>query len=183
LPDLSSRPTPHRSPTGSAQGSPEQPPRSSVWDAVFSKVPLVLNEGDELGQWELEKVNDLLTMQSGVYSYTNDDKIENKTRGFAAGNVASMGIARDPAEFPKRGARDVGKLGWSEGEADLEAIESRLELEGIPDKKRKMLTFREALLNKVPDAWRQATFKPDGSKSPSPEIVLMLQTFMTAGPL
>ncbi len=54
-----------------------------ITDAVFSKIPLVLNEGDELGQWELEQVSDLLTVQSGVYSYTKDDKIENKTRGFA----------------------------------------------------------------------------------------------------
>ncbi|HEY8649318.1 MAG TPA: hypothetical protein VIL70_00230, partial [Chthoniobacterales bacterium] len=60
-------------------------------DATFSKVPLVLNEGDELGQWELEKVNDLLTVQSGVYSYLKGEKIDNKTRGFAAGNGAAMG--------------------------------------------------------------------------------------------
>jgi hypothetical protein len=92
-----------------------------------------------------------------VYSYTKDGKIENKTRGFAAGNVAAM------------------------GGTDLEAIERRMELEGVPDKARKMLTFREALLNKVPDAWRQAAFNADGSVNPSPEIVLMLRTFKTAG--
>ena len=56
-------------------------------DATFSKVPLVLNEGDELGQWELEKVNDLLAVQERVYSYLKGDEIDNKTRGFAAGNV------------------------------------------------------------------------------------------------
>jgi hypothetical protein len=33
----------------------------------------------------------------------------------------------------------------------------------------------------VPDAWRQAVFNPDGSVNPSPEIVLMLRTFKTAG--
>lgn len=56
-----------------------------------------------------------------------------------------------------------------------------MELEGVPDKKIKMMSFREALLKKVPDAWRQAAFKPDGSVNTSPEIVLMLRTFMTAG--
>jgi hypothetical protein len=126
-------------------------------DAVFSKVPLVLNEGDGLGQWEVEKVDNLLTVQSGVYSYTKGDKIENKRRGFAAGNVANM------------------------GEADLEAIEHRMELEGVPDKARKMLTFREALLNKVPAAGQQAAFNADGSVNLSREIVLMLRTFKTAG--
>jgi hypothetical protein len=107
-------------------------------DAVFSEVPLVLNEGDELGQWELEEVRDLLTVQSGVYSYTKDDKIENKTRGFAAGSVATLGIARDPAEFPEREARDVGKLGGGGKAIDLEAIENRLALEGVSDKKLEM---------------------------------------------
>jgi hypothetical protein len=43
-----------------------------------------------LGQWELEEVHDLLTVQSGVYSYMKGDKIENKTRGFSAGSVATM---------------------------------------------------------------------------------------------
>jgi hypothetical protein len=47
-------------------------------DAVLSKVPLILNEGDELGQWELEKVTGLLTVQSGVYSYLKDGKIDNR---------------------------------------------------------------------------------------------------------
>ena len=105
----------------------------------------------------MEKVNDLLTVQSGVYSYLKGEKIDNKTRGFAAGNGAAM------------------------GGADLEAIERRMELEGVPDKARKMLTFREALLDKVPAAWRQAAFKPDGSVNLSPEIILMLRTFITAG--
>jgi hypothetical protein len=113
--------------------------RSSCTDAVFSKVPLALNEGGELGQWELEEVHDLLTGQSGVYSYMKGDKIENKTRGFSAGSVATM------------------------NDTDLQAIENRLELEGIADKKIKMISFREALLNKVPDAWRRAAFKPDGT--------------------
>jgi hypothetical protein len=95
-------------------------------DAVFSKVPLTLNEGDELGQWELEKVSDLLTVQSGIYSYKDKDgEVENKSRGFMASSV------------------------------DLDAIESRLEPEGIPEKKHKMIAFREALLTKVPAAWRQ----------------------------
>jgi hypothetical protein len=153
-------------------------------DAVFSKVPLVLDEGKGLGQWELEEVHDLLTVQSGVYSYLRretdaefaarlnkwraaggkppepkrkEDKLENKTRGFSAGSVANM------------------------GDADLEAIANRLELEGVADKKLKMISFREALLDKVPAAWRQSVFKPDGSVNTSPEIVLMLRTFMTAG--
>jgi hypothetical protein len=150
-------------------------------DAVFSKVPLVLNEGDELGQWELEEARELLTVQSGVYSYTKDDKIENKTRGFAAGSVATMGIARDPAAFPEREARDVGKLGGGEEAIDLEVIENRLALKGVSDKKLKMVSFREALLNKVPDAWRQAVFNPDGNVNPSPEIVLNAADFQDGG--
>jgi hypothetical protein len=93
-----------------------------------------------------------------VYSYLMEGgKIENKTRGFAAGNVATM------------------------NEADLEAIENRMELEGVLDKKRKMLSFREALLNKAPDAWRRPAFNADGSVNPSPEIILILRTLMTAG--
>jgi hypothetical protein len=127
-------------------------------DEVFSKVPLKLDEGKELGQWELEEVKELLTVQGGVYSYLMEDgKIENKTRGFAAGSVANM------------------------GDADLEAIERRMKLEGVTDKKLKMMTFREALLNKVPDAWRQAVFNENGEMNSSPEIVMMLRKFMTAG--
>jgi hypothetical protein len=126
-------------------------------DATFSKVPLRLEEGKELGQWGREVVHDLLTVQSGVYSYLEGEEIDNKTRGFAAGNVVSM------------------------GDADLEAIERRMELEGVPVQVRKMMTFREALLKKVPDAWKQAAFKADGTVNGSPEIVLMLRTFKTAG--
>ncbi len=65
---------------------------------------------------------------------------------------------------------------------DLETIESRLEQEGIPDKKRKMLAFREVLLNKVPAAWKQAALNNDGTINvASPAIDLTLRTFMTAG--
>ncbi len=63
----------------------------------------------------------------------------------------------------------------------LRRLKNRLALEGVSDKKLKMVSFREALLNKVPDAWRQAVFNPDGSVNLSPEIVLMLRTFKTAG--
>jgi hypothetical protein len=58
---------------------------------------------------------------------------------------------------------------------------NRLELEGVPDKRLKMVSFREALLDKVPKAWQQAVFNSEGGINPSPEIVLMLRTFMTAG--
>ena len=53
-------------------------------DAVFSKVPLTLDEGGGLGQWDCKQVEDLLTVQSGIYSYRRGDKIENKSRGFMA---------------------------------------------------------------------------------------------------
>jgi hypothetical protein len=57
-----------------------------------------------------------------------------------------------------------------------------MELEGVPDKKRKMLAFREVLLTKVPEAWRQAALNDDGSiNTASPAIDLTLRTFMTAG--
>jgi hypothetical protein len=51
-------------------------------DAVFSRVPLKLDEGDGLGQWEGETIHGLLTVQSGIYSYLKGDKVENKARGF-----------------------------------------------------------------------------------------------------
>jgi hypothetical protein len=51
----------------------------------------------------------------------------------------------------------------------------------VIDKKRKVIAFREALLKKVPKAWQQAAFGPDGSVNPSPSIELVLRTFMTAG--
>ena len=100
---------------------------------------------------ELETIRGLLTVQSGIYSYLKDDKVENKARGFMVSSV------------------------------DLEAIENRLELEGVVDKKRKPVAFREALLKKVPEAWKQAAFGFDGSPNPSPSIELVLRTFMTAG--
>ena len=49
-------------------------------------------------------MRDLLTVQSGVYSYIKGDKTENKTRGFSAGSVATM------------------------SDLDLEAISNRMEL-------------------------------------------------------
>jgi len=98
---------------------------------------------------ELETIRGLLTVQSGIYSYLKDDKVENKARGFMVSSV------------------------------DLEAIENRLELEGVVDKKRKPIAFREALLKKVPEAWKQAAFGFDGSPNPSPSIELVLRTFMT----
>lgn len=104
-------------------------------DAVFNQVPLNMDEGKELGQWELEEVRDLITIQSGVYSYIKGDKTENKTRGFSTGSVATM------------------------SDLDLEAIANRMKLEGIDDEKIKMISFREALLNKVPAAWKQAAFQ------------------------
>jgi hypothetical protein len=118
-----------------------------LYGEVFSKTPLTLDEGGGLGQWELEKVTDLLTVQSGIYSYRKGDEIENKARGFTVSSV------------------------------DLQAIENRLELEEVADK---MIAFREVLLDKVPAAWRQAAFKPDGTINPAPSIELVLRTFMTA---
>lgn len=121
-------------------------------DAVFSKVPLNLNEGKELGQWERDEVKGLLTVQSGVYSYTKAGKITNMSRGYMAGSV------------------------------DLDDIEKRLEQEGVPQKIRKMVAFREALLTKVPNAWRQEVVNPDGTiNKASQSIELVLRTFMTAG--
>jgi hypothetical protein len=120
-------------------------------DAVFSKVPLKLDEGKGLGQWEREEVKGLLTVQSGVYSYVKAGKPVNMSRGYMAGSV------------------------------DLEAIEKRLEREGVPDKVRKMVAFREALLTKVPNAWRQPVVKDGAINEASQKIELKLRTFMTAG--
>jgi hypothetical protein len=120
-------------------------------DAVFSKVPLVLNEGKELGQWEVETVHDLLTVQSGIYSSRKGDNAANKSRGFNMGSV------------------------------DLTVIEARLEKEGVPDIKRKMMAFREMLITKVPAAWKHAAINPDGKVNQAPTIGMTLRTFMTAG--
>jgi hypothetical protein len=61
-----------------------------------------------------------------------------------------MGIARDPAEFPEREARDVGKLGGGEEAIDLEAIENRLALKGVSDKKLKTASFRGSFAEQGP---------------------------------
>jgi hypothetical protein len=123
--------------SGRARGGRSAKPRCRR-HAVFSRVPLVLDEGKGLGQWELEEGKGLLTVQSGIYLYLKDGKVENKARGVMLSNV------------------------------DLEAIENRLEIEGVSDKKRKMIAFREALLNKVPAAWKQAAFNPNGGVNPAP---------------
>jgi hypothetical protein len=121
-------------------------------DAVFSKVRLELSEGKELGQWELAEVHGLATFQSGIYTYKKGDKITNMSRGFSAGSV------------------------------DVDAIEKRLEQEGVPLKERKMIALREALLTKGPHAWRQPVINPDGTiNEASQSIELVLRTFMTAG--
>ena len=65
---------------------------------------------------------------------------------------------------------------------NLDEIEQRLEREGVPQKVRKMVAFREALLTKGPNAWRQEVFNPDGSiNEASQSFKLVLRTFMTAG--
>jgi hypothetical protein len=54
-------------------------------------------------------------------------------------------------------------------------------LEGVPEKKRKMVAFREALLTKVPHAWRQPAIVDGEPNQEALAIELVLRTFMTAG--
>jgi hypothetical protein len=151
-------------------------------DAVFSKVPLKLNQGKELGLWEREEIRGLLTAQSGIYSYIKkSEKTRRLEAAFARGET---GISAEDVRASQQEDRllvENKARGFALSSVDLEAIENRMELEGVPDKKRKMLAFREALLTKVPEAWRQAAINPDRSINPSPAIGLTLRTFMSAG--
>lgn len=50
-------------------------------DAVFSTVPLDLDEGPELGQWERKEYDSITYIQSGFYYATQGDKVVVKYRG------------------------------------------------------------------------------------------------------
>lgn len=67
-------------------------------DGVFSTVPLKLDEGQELGQWESTIYDAILFMQSGVYfTLQGDDWSKGKTRGFSA-NKTNIEIALAAAD-------------------------------------------------------------------------------------
>lgn len=62
-------------------------------DGIFSEVPLDLDEGKGLGQWESTTYDEIVFMQSGVYFTLNGaDWSKGKTRGFSA-NKANIDLA------------------------------------------------------------------------------------------
>jgi hypothetical protein len=71
-------------------------------DGIYSLVPpkLAGRLGDKLGQWELEKYDDGIFWQSGIYMLKKgDDWIKNKSRGIPAGSYT----AEDLLECLRRG--------------------------------------------------------------------------------
>lgn len=50
-------------------------------DSVMSTVPLDLDYGTQLGQWDLEEWDDLIYLQNGVYFYKKNGKWKSKIRG------------------------------------------------------------------------------------------------------
>lgn len=56
-------------------------------DAVFSTVPLPLNVGEGLGQWELTVYDGIMYVQSGVYWALKDGEWKARSRGFGRGDI------------------------------------------------------------------------------------------------
>lgn len=58
-------------------------------DAIFSRVPLTLNIGSGLGQWEATEYASLTYLKSGMYWATtrDGDETKAKTRGFGASSI------------------------------------------------------------------------------------------------
>lgn len=59
-------------------------------DGIYSRVPLKLEEGTELGQWEAEIYSEIIYVQSGVYWTVGVDGTVNKpkVRGFGSGSFS-----------------------------------------------------------------------------------------------
>lgn len=57
-------------------------------DAMFTEVPLDVETGSDLGQWEYTEFQDLTYLQSGMYfATTSDGEVVEKTRGVDRGEV------------------------------------------------------------------------------------------------
>ena len=63
-------------------------------DAVYSTVPLELDEGRALGQWEATKYDGIMYVQSGMYFAKEGDEWKYRTRGFGRNDV-SVGVVRE----------------------------------------------------------------------------------------
>jgi len=61
-------------------------------DGIFSSVPLDVENGSGIGQWELSQCDDILIAQSGVYFYQKGGEWFKKTRGFMADSVTLNSI-------------------------------------------------------------------------------------------
>lgn len=62
-------------------------------DAVFSRIPLDLNIGDRLGEWEETVYESLTYLKSGLYYGTTlDGKDVEKTRGFNKGSITRQEV-------------------------------------------------------------------------------------------
>jgi hypothetical protein len=59
-------------------------------DGIYSRVPLDLPQGQELGQWEATRYSEIIYVQSGVYWTVGEDGVVNqaKVRGFGSGSFS-----------------------------------------------------------------------------------------------
>jgi hypothetical protein len=76
-------------------------------DGIYSRVPLDLDQGQHLGQWEQEDYSEIIYVQSGVYWTVGVDGTVNKAkvRGFGSGSFSyGDALAAVPALAPLSGS-------------------------------------------------------------------------------
>lgn len=63
-------------------------------DGIYSTVPLALDIGESLGQWESKEYDDIVYLQSGFYFAKDGGTWKAKTRGFDKGSISYDAVMR-----------------------------------------------------------------------------------------
>lgn len=142
-----------------------QAPDQIIWtatDGIASKVPLTLQTGEALGEWEYTHADWVFCVQPGVYQVCKDGKVETRSRGFGKQETAFDEIRRaydkDPVwgEYKYKTTRFVG-LGsalsrtdfwgsfgrWKEMERSIKFYPSKRHPELILNAVERGLTYRD----------------------------------------